>query len=282
MSAGFPGGRLAAADFRGACGALAAAWRDAGCAGEWRWRDAPPPRWQPAGAAAPQAGWLELAQHLIRAAPAAGAQDAQDAQDAHARAHAHAHTSNDDEDDPAALPCDAADTWHVYTLHIVHNASYGARAFWRQARIILRCGLCRALTAYRRVSPPRAGVPQLLLRGATRGGAPLAWRDALSDLAPCSAVAAAAARSLAAAAARAAEAEPQALGPEWTTLTPWEHPHTGEARLLRMLLHTAQQRVPALHIAQALTRYPLAHHAAVAGAASVRYRRRPGADARRW
>jgi hypothetical protein len=241
MSNDFPGGRLAAADFRGACGALAAAWRDAGCAGEWRWRDAPPPRWQPAGAAAPpQAGWLELAQHLIRAAPAAGAQDAHATQDA--CAHAHAHTSND-EDDPAALPCDdAADAWHVYTLHIVHNASYGARAFWRQARITQHCRLCCALTAYHRVSPPRAGVPQLLLRGATRGGAPLAWRDALSDLAPCSAVAGAAARSLAAAAARAADAEPQALGPEWTTLTPWEHPHTGEARLLRMLLHSAQQR----------------------------------------
>ena len=68
----------------------------------------------------------------------------------------------------------------------------------------------------------RTGVPQLLLRGSERAtGAPLRAEAVLSDLSRFSTAAAAAAH---------AAADEAALSARWTMLTPWEHPHTGEAR----------------------------------------------------
>jgi hypothetical protein len=157
------GGALPAARFRAACAAFAADWDAAAAAGgghaargAWRWCDAPPPRWRSAAAAdatgadadadaaaPPQRGWLELREHLLPAATSSSSPASSDlgisqpAPSASAKQDAIANDDDDDdESDPAALPAAApAARWHAYTLHIVHNASYGApgRPAGRQA-----------------------------------------------------------------------------------------------------------------------------------------------------
>jgi hypothetical protein len=206
--AGGSNGALPAARFRAACAAFAAEWDAAaadgssgggGVRGAWRWCDAPRPCWRTAAdAAAPlQRGWLELREHLLPAAtapplslpapaPAARAATAAAAQDvANADANAkHANDDDDEDDDPSALPAAAvAAPWHVYTLHIVHNASYGAfralvrvrlthvRSFFSFSRARARCLLgslswqaCRSCccAAPRVPGSPSRGRPCLL------------------------------------------------------------------------------------------------------------------------
>lgn len=143
-----PTGRLAACEFRDACAALAAAWRRHGGHGEWRWRDGPPSPLRASAAARLLApGWLELEEHLVRAAPAEPRGGLADS----CAAGADAAAAAADEDDAAALPAPPV-TWHRYTLAVVFHASYA--------------------------------VPWLLLRGAGPSGQPLPWRDVLADLAP--------------------------------------------------------------------------------------------------
>ena len=149
MAAPNQAGRLAACEFRGACDALAAAWQRHGGHGAWRWRDAPPSPLRASAAARLLApGWLELQEHLVRAAPAVLHDGIAEGSGAGADAAA---VAADEEDDAAALPA-APVTWHRYTLAVAFHASYA--------------------------------VPWLLLRGAGPGGAPLAWQAVLADLAP--------------------------------------------------------------------------------------------------
>ena len=140
-------GRLAACEFRGACDALAAAWRRHGGAGEWRWHDAPPSPLRASAAARTAPGWLQLEEHLVRAAPPAGPEEAAFV----AVSPAPRLAENDDEDDAVALPL-APVTWHRYTLAVAFHDAYA--------------------------------VPWLLLRAAQPGGQPLTWRQVLADLAP--------------------------------------------------------------------------------------------------
>jgi len=148
MAAPNQAGRLAACEFRGACDALAAAWQRHGGHGAWRWRDAPPSPLRASAAARLLApGWLELQEHLVRAAPAVLHDGIAEGSGAGADAAAAAA----DEEDAAALPA-APVTWHRYTLAVAFHASYA--------------------------------VPWLLLRGVGPGGQPLPWRRVLADLAP--------------------------------------------------------------------------------------------------
>ena len=168
-------GALSAADFRSACWALSQLLEAQGTL-RCTWVAACARRWESESAACSR-GVLELEGHALR--PAGGAIVAPST--IGAAAAAGAAEAEEEEEDPAALRV-SAPLAHRYSLHVVYNACYA--------------------------------VPQLLLRGAQPGGAPLPWSLVLADLAPFSAPAAAAARDDGAA----------AMGARSTFLTPWEHP----------------------------------------------------------